>query len=316
MVHHAMNTLKAGLFAVLASAFLVACGKTESTATKVSPETLTTRVDQFQGAAANAKVAVMVGKGIVGLIPNDGSAPSRVELEGIASLIDVSVCADGSFVALDFYRKVWTSTDDGKSWSSKPTPQPWQPLALTCGPQNSYWVVGSDSTIASSTDRGGAWQIHHSGDDALYNSVQFLDDQNGFVTGEFGAFLRTIDGGKTWANSVIEEEFYPYTALFVSPQEGYVTSLTGTIMRTRNGGANWEKMRNDSGLSQFSLVNVDGKVFSAGLGGSVLKLSGDQWVPVKLDNLTAPYLRGATAIGNDRFLVVGGNGAWKIVSAK
>jgi len=316
MVHQIGNCLKLGGLALGAALLLVGCAPSESTATKVTPGELATRVDQFQGAAANAKVAVMVGKSTVGVIPLDGSAPTRVALDGMVSLIDVATCGDGSFVALDFYKKVWTSTDHGNSWTSKQTPPKWVPLALTCGPGNSYWVTGGDSTIASSSDRGANWTVHHSGEDALYNSVQFIGDQSLVVTGEFGAFLRSADKGKTWTKSVIDDEFYPYAALFVSPQVGYVTSLTGTIMRTRNGGGSWEKMKNDTGLSQFTLVKVGSQVYSVGLGGSVLQLSGDRWLPVKVDGLAAPYLRGATAIGNDQFLTVGGNGAWKIISAK
>jgi outer membrane murein-binding lipoprotein Lpp len=317
MVHQIKHHLSIGAAVLGAVLLLTGCAPSESTATKVATADLATRVDQFQGAASNSKVAVIVGKSTVGVIPLDGSSPMRVALDGMVSLIDAATCGDNSFVALDFYKKVWTSTDDGKNWSSKPTPAKWVPLALTCGPGNSYWVVGSDSTVASSADRGASWTVHHSGEDALYNSVQFTGEQSLVVTGEFGAVLRSADRGKTWAKSVIDDEFYPYAALFVSPQVGYVSSLTGTIMRTRNGGASWEKMKNDTGLSQFTLVKVGAQVYSVGLGGSVLQLSGDRWLPVKVEGLqSAPYLRGATAIGNDQFLAVGGNGAWKIISAK
>jgi photosystem II stability/assembly factor-like uncharacterized protein len=316
MVDRIRNSLKLCGLVLGASLLVAGCAPSESTATKVAVGELATRVDQFQGAAANSKVAVMVGKSTVGVIPLDGSAPRRVVLEGMTSLIDVSACGDNSFVALDFYKKIWTSRDDGRSWSSKPTPSKWVPLALTCGPGNSYWVVGGDSTVASSSDRGANWTVHHSGEDALYNSVQFTGEQSVVVTGEFGAFLRSADKGKTWTKSVIDGEFYPYAALFVSPQVGYVTGLTGAIMHTSNGGGSWEKMENPTGLSQFTLVRVGSRVYSVGLGGSVLQLSGDRWVPVKVDGLSAPYLRGAVSISSDQFLAVGGNGTWKIIATK
>jgi photosystem II stability/assembly factor-like uncharacterized protein len=308
--------LKSASAIVIASALLSACGnKSETSAKEVTAETLSTRVDQFQGAAANQKVAVIVGKDIVGVIPQDGGKPTRVEIKGTASLIDVATCADGSFVALDFYRKVWTSTDDGQSWTSRATPGTWRPLGVTCGPANSYWVVGSNSTIANSSDRGATWKIDSTGEDAMFNTVQFIDAQNAVVTGEFGAVKRSSDGGKSWVTSSIGPEFYPYAALFVSPQEGYVTSLTGTIMRTKNGGGSWEKTKNDTGLSQFGLAKVDGRVYSVGLGGVVLRLDGNQWAPVKIEGFGAPFLKGVVAVKGG-FLVAGGNGAWKIVTAK
>lgn len=307
---------KATALLLALGALLTACGKSESTATKASAETVATRVDQFQGVAANQKVAVLAGKNIVAVIPHDGSKPTRVELKGMVSLIDASACADGSFVALDFYKKVWTSTDDGQSWSSKPTPESFRPLGLTCGPANSYWIVGSNSSIASSANRGGAWQMNSKGEDAMFNTVQFIDAQTVVVTGEYGTFKKSNDGGKNWATSSIGPEFYPYTALFTSAREGFVTSLTGIIMHTKDGGASWAATKNPTGLSQFGLVNVDGRIYSVGLGGTVLSFNGGQWTPVKLENFGAPYLKGVAVIGKGNFLVAGGNGAWKVVSAK
>jgi photosystem II stability/assembly factor-like uncharacterized protein len=158
--------------------------------------------------------------------------------------------------------------------------------------------------------------VNTNNEDAMFNTIQFVNDQTAFVTGEYGTFKKSSDGGKTWSTSSIGPEFYPYTALFTSAQEGFVTSLTGIIMRTKDGGATWEATKNATGLSQFGLVNVEGRIFSVGLGGTVLSFNGTQWTPVKLENFGAPYLKGVAAIGQGRFLVAGGNGAWKVVSAK
>jgi photosystem II stability/assembly factor-like uncharacterized protein len=301
---------------LVAGILLSACGKSESTADSVTPETITNRVDQFQGVASNQKVAVMVGKNVVAVVPHDGSQPTRVDLKGIVSLIDVSTCADGSFVALDFYKKVWTSNDNGQSWSSAKTPETIRPLGLTCGPANSYWMVGSNSSIANSTNRGGSWNVNTNGEDAMFNTIQFIDGQTAVVTGEYGTFKKSSDGGKSWSTSSIGPEFYPYAALFTSPREGFVTSLTGIIMHTKDGGASWTSTKNATGLSQFGLVNVEGRIYSVGLGGTVLNFNGGQWNPVKLENFGAPYLKGVAAIGKGSFLVAGGNGAWKVVTAK
>ena len=301
---------------LVAGIFLSACGKSESTAVSVTPETITNRVDQFQGVASNQKVAVMVGKNVVAVVPHDGGQPTRVDLKGIVSLIDVSTCADGSFVALDFYKKVWTSNDNGQSWSSAKTPETIRPLGLTCGPANSYWMVGSNSSIANSTNRGGSWNVNSNGEDAMFNTIQFIDGQTAVVTGEYGTFKKSSDGGKSWSTSSIGPEFYPYAALFTSPREGFVTSLTGIIMHTKDGGASWTSTKNATGLSQFGLVNVEGRIYSVGLGGTVLNFNGGQWNPVKLENFGAPYLKGVAAIGKGSFLVAGGNGAWKVVTAK
>jgi len=306
----------AGVFFAV-STLLAACGaKQESVAVEATLETVATRVDQFQGVASNQKAAVIVGKNIVAVLPHDGSKPSRVELNGIVSLIDAATCPDGSFVALDFYKKVWSSTDSGQTWTSQKTPESMRPLGLTCGVGNTYWVVGSNSSIANSSNRGASWNVNSTGEDAMFNTVQVIDAQTIVVTGEFGTFKKTTNGGASWTTSSIGPEFYPYASLFVNPKEGYVSSLTGIVMRTKDGGASWEATKNPTGLSQFGFVNLDGRVYSVGLGGTVLKLNGSQWTPVKIENFGAPYLKGVAKVGNDSFLVAGGNGAWKLVTAK
>lgn len=308
--------LKSTVVLLVLGVMLSACGKPESTAISATPETITNRVDQFQAVASNQKVAVIVGKNVVAVVPHDGGQPTRVDLKGIVSLIDVSACADGSFVALDFYKKVWTSSDNGQNWSSAKTPENFRPLGLACGPSNNYWVVGSNSSIANSSNRGGSWNVNTNNEDAMFNTIQFVDGQNAVVTGEYGTFKKSSDGGKTWTTSSIGPEFYPYAAMFISAREGFVTSLTGIIMHTKDGGASWAPTKNATGLSQFGLVNVDGRIYSVGLGGTVLSFSGGQWNPVKLENFGTPYLKGVAAIGKGSFLVAGGNGAWKVVTAK
>jgi photosystem II stability/assembly factor-like uncharacterized protein len=310
-------SLTGWLIAIVFITFMVLTGcthKKEGNVTATKSEMSVRRTDQFQAAATNQKKAVVVGGNIIILLDLQSNDRSRITLSGSPALIDVTSCADGSFAALDFYRKVWVADSNAANWKPQNISGDWRPLALTCDSQNRIWVVGSFSTIASSADHGASWQTTDFKEDAMFNTVQFLDDKNGFITGEFGAVYRTTDGGVTWqAENKIPGDFYPYSALFTNATDGYITGLTGVILATKDAGKTWDKLENPIALPQFGLAKQGGAVYSVGMNGSLLKLQNQQWQAVKHDAETAPYLRAVLPLGADRLLIAGASGALHIV---
>jgi hypothetical protein len=307
---------------MLLSAFVLAGGlagchsKTDHSAVETEKQKAVLRIDQFQAAASNRKVAVVVGHGVAVVSDLRNQQMARIALQGTPALIDVASCADGSFVALDFNRKVWLADSDAKIWKAQPIKGNWRPLALTCDAQNRIWVVGSGTTIASSSDKGASWQEQNFNQDAMFNTVQFVDPDNGFITGEFGAVYSTSDSGASWkAEAKIPNDFYPYAALFTSTTEGYVTGLAGAMLQTKNGGKSWGKLDNPSGLPQFGLTHQGNTIYSVGVGGSLQRLENQRWQPVNYGKSAPAYLRAATAVGTDRLLIAGGAGALQMIPA-
>lgn len=304
------------LIAIIFIAFMALTGCThqkQDSALAAKREMSVRRTDQFQAAATNQKKAVVVGGKIIMLLDLQSNDRSRITLPDSPALIDVTSCADGSFVALDFYRKVWIADSNAANWKPQNMSGDWRPLALTCDSQNRIWVVGSFSTIASSADHGASWQTTDFKQDAMFNTVQFVDDTHGFITGEFGTVYRTTDGGATWqAQNKIPGDFYPYSALFTNPSDGYISGLTGVILTTKDAGKTWNKLDNPSALPQFGLAKQDGDVYSVGMNGSLLKLQNQQWQAVKHGAEAAPYLRAVLPLGADRLLIAGASGALHI----
>jgi photosystem II stability/assembly factor-like uncharacterized protein len=285
----------------------------EDSALAAKREMSVRRTDQFQAAATDHKKAVVVGGKIIMLLDLQSNDRIRITLPGSPALIDVTSCADGSFVALDFYRKVWIADSNAANWKPQNISGDWRPLALTCDSQNRIWVVGSFSTVASSADHGASWQTTDFKEDAMFNTVQFVDDKNGFITGEFGAVYRTTDGGATWlAENKIPGDFYPYSALFTNATDGYVSGLTGAMLTTKDAGKTWEKLENPSALPQFGLAKLGADIYSVGMNGSLLKLQNQQWQALKHGAETAPYLRAVLPLGADRLLIAGASGALHI----
>lgn len=310
-------TPAAALAAGAALALLAGCG-VPAVDTDVAKEQqkAVLRTDQFQAAASNGKVSVVVGGQVAVVTTLAGNSSVRVTLPDTPALIDVASCPDGSFAALDFYRRVWRADASGLKWSAHALTGRWRPLALTCDPANGLWVVGSGSTIASSGDGGAHWNERDFKQDAMFNTVQFVDASHAFITGEFGAVYRSADGGASWqAATPMPGEFYPYAAVFLSPSVGYVSGLAGAMLRTRDGGASWDKLDNPGGLPQFGLARQGDSVYSVGAGGSLQRLQDERWVALDYGVATPAYLRGIAAVGSDRLLIAGAAGALRVVAA-
>ena len=78
------------------------------------------RYDQFQEVASNGKLLVSVGsQGVIVSSDNGGTSWKRTVLPGISSLIGIAACPDGSWVALDFYRKVWVADAAATKWDAR-----------------------------------------------------------------------------------------------------------------------------------------------------------------------------------------------------
>lgn len=296
---------------------LAGCGdKGADPAPATAAKASAVRTDVFQAAASNGKLAVAVGGAVVVVTELSGGASKRVELPGIAALIDVASCADGSFAALDFYRKVWIADAGARQWTARPLAGGWRPLALTCDTRNQLWVVGSETTIAASADRGASWTQRDFKEDAMFNSIQFVDADHGFITGEFGKVYRTTDGGANWnAAPDIGADFYPYAALFTSPREGYVAGMAGAMLRTTDGGDSWSALDNPDAKPQYGLARMGDAIYSVGMGGSLQRLESTRWVGLGYVQRAPGMLRAITSAGNGKLLIGGAMGVLAMVPA-
>ncbi len=64
---------------------------------------------------------------------------------------------------------------------------------------NHIWVAGRPGGfVLHSPDLGKTWEVQQTGLTVPANAIHFLDDQTGWLVGEFGSTFGTTDGGKTW----------------------------------------------------------------------------------------------------------------------
>ena len=92
------------------------------------------------------------------------------------------------------------------------------------------------------------------------NGVSFVDDQRGWVVGEYERVLNTEDGGKTWQKQTTRHQFARTRlvndnrrVVFVNENEGWMAGTDGSISHTQNGGAQWN-------MQDSRIPNINGHV--------------------------------------------------------
>lgn len=273
------------------------------------------RFDQFQSVVKSDDMIVMVGSfGAVLISADKGKNWQRQSLKGHPALIDVAVCPDGSFVALELDKAVWNSDNAGNNWVSLPIDTPESPMAIACDSKGHYWVSASFSTLLTSTDKGETWTASSQEEDMVLGTIQFVDDQFVVTTGEFGGFLFSDDAGKNWQRgNDIPNEFYPLSAHFIDRKTGWVAGLNGVIFHTSNGGDTWQRESSEGTAPIYALASHEGQLYAAGNFGTLLHRVDNRWVHVPKDKPIQAYLRVLLPIDKSTLLVAGGSGALQVL---
>lgn len=273
------------------------------------------RYDNFLAVASNTKTLASAGGAGVLVTSNDGGAKwLRQKLPSAASIVAMASCPDGTFAALDFYRKVWLGNADGSEWSAKPLEGDFSPIAIDCDAQNRLWVAGTFSTVLSSADHGASWTSQALGEDAILTAIRFVDEQHGFIAGEFGTLLVTEDGGASWnRREGLPAEFYPYSMVFADLTHGWVSGLAGSILQTTDGGQTWAQQENPAAAPLYALFMAGTEVLGVGDGGLVMSLQPTGWQVLSDTPKVPSFLAAGAALQPRTVLVAGAAGALKVV---
>ena len=244
------------------------------------------------------------------------------------------------------------TTDGGKTWVRQKTGTSVYLFSLSFIDRNRGWAIGDKSILVQTTDGGGTWSLHKittaaqkevsaeeaiaSADPVLYD-VQFVDENTGWVVGEFGKIYHSADGGQTWNEqqlSLIGAEVVDALDLptffgvrFIDARTGLAAGLDGKIARTTDAGTSWkfEKMKLEYPIVD-PLYNPalfpDGGGWATGAAGEVVHLdtatgaategqldaATGAWQRAKLGMEVITWLRGMSWLDHDNGWIVGGLG--------
>jgi hypothetical protein len=139
---------------------------------------------------------------------------------------------------------------------------------LSCG----YGVVLRSNDLANS------WSsLNLRGD--FFTGLSFVDDNTGFVCGNFGSIYKTEDGGNQWkqlsaANTFFNDDKMWNKIHFIDKDRGLVIGNNGAVWITKNGGKSWVPIQNLPRVNYYSLAFYQQDLFIGGSNGILLKISG------------------------------------------
>lgn len=228
--------------------------------------------------------------------------------------------------------------DGGKTWAKQESGTTKYLFSFAALSPEHLIAVGEAATLLETKDGGSTWesrQYKPAGEtlteeekmllqDPSFYDVQFLDEKNGIVVGEFGHILKTDDGGATWREkqaSLVGGEILSaldlptfYGISFVSPTDGIATGLSGHIARTSDGGNVW--FFDDVAPGHESTPFFQGQVFRDGSGwavgaaGDVIRKQGTgaTWEKADIGMRLHSWLREVTFFDESHGWMVGGFG--------
>jgi photosystem II stability/assembly factor-like uncharacterized protein len=110
------------------------------------------------------------------------------------------------------HARLWRTRDGGGTWARVPVPltakstaSPPYLFGMTWVGISQGWIVGEFGTILHTTDGGSSWSLQIMGTgDAFLTAVQFVDSENGWITGFLpnkgeSIVWQTNDAGTTWS---------------------------------------------------------------------------------------------------------------------
>lgn len=143
-------------------------------------------------------------EGRLSLVGGDQLLVSKLPPQGLRSIRAVTLLPDDSGWLAGDGGLVLRTESGGVVWQS---PAGSLPEELRIGMDfravdargENVWMVGSPGSVVWHSGNGGRdWQRFLTGQTAPLNSLRFVNDSTGIAVGEFGAVVRTEDGGRSW----------------------------------------------------------------------------------------------------------------------
>ena len=174
--------------------------------------------------------------------------------------------------------------------------------------------------ILSSNDTESNWKVVANLDSIYFEQIQFIDDKQGWICGEYGKIYRTRDGGDTWQDQSIRVDngnLLLYGLLFLDDKNGMVSGaimkdrkLVNKIYQTEDGGESWQEA--DVMDVPIMVLNLEksltGEIWGSG-GNTIIKFEKDNWQIMFYDSTRSTgQIRDLLFLNQDTILGVSFNG--------
>ena len=122
--------------------------------------------------------------------------------------------------------------------------------------------------------------------------ILFTDENNGVAIGSYGLYLRTIDGGQNWVESMVDEENDYHLNNMIQFDDGrrVIAGEAGYSYRNNGNGERWQAMQMPYQGSMWGALKTDNDcVLFYGLRGHVMESCdfGSSWNEVETGSLAS-----------------------------
>jgi photosystem II stability/assembly factor-like uncharacterized protein len=115
----------------------------------------------------------------------------------------------------------------------------------------------------------------------VLRGIWFTNSLTGIAVGNFGAIVRTVNGGATWLPQISNTSELLCKIMFVNSTTGIAVGYNGIILKTNDGGTNWTQLNSGTTENLFALYYADtSNVWVCGDNGLILHSNnaGLNWV--------------------------------------
>lgn len=131
----------------------------------------------------------------------------------------------------------------------------------------------------STGDGGWVWQNPTpTGQD--YHDLAFVDARSGWIVGEFGTILHTVDGGRHWYRQRSDANVALRAVTFIDGATGWAVGDAGTVLHTTDGGDGWTRQGPGTAAALHGVAFADARHgWAVGEDGLILHTSdgGQTW---------------------------------------
>ncbi len=309
---------------------------------------LVRRTDKFLDVAyVSGGTFVMVGyDGRILRSEDNGNSWKEIDRPTTFSLNQVSFVGENGW-AVGHQGTVINTRDGGKTWALQKSNTTKALFSVSFVDQNYGWACGDESIWLWTNNGGETWtaermevsQVGLSKEttlavpDIIYYGVHFVDQQNGWIIGEYGNIRHTADGGKTWdsqhealldqmvakgGNKDVMALGAFFRVRFSDPLNGIIVGAAGAIAITTDGGVQWQWVSREgdkADVPSLHLYNAvlpgqNGHIVATGTNGLVLLSDnkGADWKPATIPGGVFTWINGIAFSPEGKGVLVGGKG--------
>lgn len=131
------------------------------------------------------------------------------------------------------------TTDRGNTWTPSIISSSNFAFIFFTNENTGYATTEWTGQIWKTTDAGNSWSLKQTIGNFSVWQIYFVDENNGWIVGEYGTIAHTTDAGETWNSQNSGTGVNLRSVYFHTPDIGWVVGKDEKRLKTTNGGNTW-----------------------------------------------------------------------------